>query len=67
VAVAFHEDTPLVLARAGEALRTRTDPEAVRRACRSAARRMVQAGFAVVMARAEAALARVAADVAGSS
>jgi uncharacterized protein len=51
VAVAFHEDTPLVLARAREALRTRADPEAVRRACRAAARRMVQAGFAVAMAR----------------
>jgi uncharacterized protein len=51
VAAAFHEDTPLVLARARDALRTRTDPEAVRRASRTAARRMVQGGFAVVMAR----------------
>jgi len=51
VAAAFHEDTPLVLARARETLRTRPDPEAVRRACRVAARRMVQAGFAVAMAR----------------
>jgi len=51
VAVAFHEDTPAVLARARGALRTRTDPEAVRRDCRVAARRMVQAGFAVAMAR----------------
>jgi uncharacterized protein len=51
VAAAFHEDTPAVLARAREALRTRPDPEAVRRACRIATRRMVQAGFAVAMAR----------------
>jgi uncharacterized protein len=51
VAAAFHEDTPAVLARAREALRTRTDPEAVRHDCRVAARRMVQAGFAVAMAR----------------
>jgi uncharacterized protein len=51
VAAAFHEDTPVVLARAREALRTRSDPEAVRRASRIAARRMVQGGFAVVMAR----------------
>jgi predicted nucleotidyltransferase len=51
VAAAFNEDTPAVLARAREALRTRPDPEAVRRACRTASKRMVQAGFAVVMAR----------------
>jgi uncharacterized protein len=51
VAAAFHEDTPAVLARARETLRARADPEAVRRACRVATRRMVQAGFAVVMAR----------------
>jgi uncharacterized protein len=51
VAAAFHEDTPAVLARAREALRVRADPEDVRRACRVATRRMVQAGFAVVMAR----------------
>jgi hypothetical protein len=51
VAAAFHEDTPAVLARARETLRTRPDPEAVRRACRIATKRMVQAGFAVVMAR----------------
>ena len=51
VAAAFHEDTPAVLARARETLRTRPDPEAVRRACRVATKRMVQAGFAVVMAR----------------
>jgi len=51
VAAAFHEDTPLVLARARETLRARADPEAVRRACRVAARRMVQAGVAVAMAR----------------
>jgi uncharacterized protein len=51
VAAAFNEDTPAVLARARETLRTRPDPEAVRRACRTASKRMVQAGFAVVMAR----------------
>ncbi len=51
VAVAFHRDTPLVLARARRALATSTDPEVVRRACRAASRRMVQAAFAVVMAR----------------
>jgi hypothetical protein len=51
VAAAFHEDTPLVLARARDTLRSRPDPEAVRRACRIASRRMVQAAFAVVMAR----------------
>jgi hypothetical protein len=50
-AAAFHEDTPAVLARAREALHTRADPEAVRAGCRVAARRMVQAGFAVAMAR----------------
>jgi hypothetical protein len=51
VAAAFHEDTPAVLARAREALRVRADPEDVRRAGRVATRRMVQAGFAVAMAR----------------
>jgi hypothetical protein len=51
VAAAFHEDTPAVLARAREALRARTDPDTVRRACRVASKRMVQAGFAVAMAR----------------
>ena len=51
VAAAFHEDTPAVLARAREALRLRADPEDVRRACRVATKRMVQAGFAVAMAR----------------
>jgi hypothetical protein len=40
-----------VLARARETLGTSTDPEAIRRACRMAARRMVQVAFAVVMAR----------------
>jgi uncharacterized protein len=51
VAVGFHTDTPQVLARARQVLADPTDAEAVRRACRSAARRMVQAAFAVVMAR----------------
>jgi hypothetical protein len=32
-------------------LATSTDPEAVRRACRMASKRMVQVAFAVVMAR----------------
>jgi hypothetical protein len=51
VAVGFHHDTPQVLARARRVLASSTDAEAVQRACRSAARRMVQAAFAVVMAR----------------
>jgi uncharacterized protein len=51
VAAAFHEDTPQVLARARQALSTSDDPEELRRAGRVATRRMVQAGFAVVMAR----------------
>jgi predicted nucleotidyltransferase len=51
VAAGFHDDTHAVLARARETLRTSTDPEAVRRASRMASRRMVQAAFAVVMAR----------------
>ena len=51
VAASFHEDTPQVLASARATLRTRPDREAVRRACRVATRRMMQAGFAVAMAR----------------
>jgi uncharacterized protein len=51
VAVGFHGDTARVLARARRELATSTDPLVVQRACRSASRRMVQAAFAVVMAR----------------
>jgi hypothetical protein len=51
VAAGFHADTHAVLARARETLRTSADPEVVRRACRTATRRMVQVAFAVVMAR----------------
>jgi uncharacterized protein len=51
VAVGFHRDTPEALARARRELATSTDPRAIQRACRSASRRMVQASFAVVMAR----------------
>jgi predicted nucleotidyltransferase len=51
VAAAFHADTPLVLARARRTIETSAGPEAVRRACRVAARRMVQGAFALVMAR----------------
>jgi predicted nucleotidyltransferase len=51
VAAGFHDDTHAVLARTRETLETSTDPEAIRRACRMAARRMVQVAFAVVMAR----------------
>jgi hypothetical protein len=51
VAAGFHADTHAVLARAREVLATSTDPEAVRRACRMASKRMVQVAFAVVMAR----------------
>ena len=51
VAIGFHGDTPQVLARARQVLANPTDPEAVRRACRMASRRMVQGAFAVVMAR----------------
>lgn len=50
VALGFHGDTPEVLARARRVLADRADAEAVRRACRVASRRMVQAAFAVVMA-----------------
>src|SRR6266568_547448 len=51
VAAGFHRDTPAVLARARSELAGSTDPEVIRRACRVASRRMVQAAFAVVMAR----------------
>jgi hypothetical protein len=51
VAVGFHRDSPELLARARRELATATDPRVVQRACRSASRRMVQAAFAVVMAR----------------
>jgi hypothetical protein len=51
VAAAFHRDTPEILARARRELATSTDPEVLRHACRIASRRMVQAAFAVVMAR----------------
>jgi hypothetical protein len=51
VAAGFHRDTPAVLARARAALGSATDPQALGRACRVASRRMVQAAFAVVMAR----------------
>jgi uncharacterized protein len=51
VAIGFHHDTPQVLARARRVLANPTDAEAVWHACRVASRRMVQAAFAVVMAR----------------
>jgi uncharacterized protein len=51
VALGFHGDTPEVFARARRTLANPDDAEAVRRACRMASRRMVQAAFAVVMAR----------------
>jgi len=51
VATGFHRDTHAVLARARSELAGSTDPEVIRRACRVASRRMVQAAFAVVMAR----------------
>jgi uncharacterized protein len=51
VALGFHGDTPQVFARARRTLANPDDAEAVRRACRTASRRMVQAAFAVVMAR----------------
>jgi uncharacterized protein len=51
VAAGFHDDTHAVLARARQTLGTSTDPEVIRRVCRMASKRMVQAAFAVVMAR----------------
>lgn len=51
VAAGFHGDTPAALARARAVLGSATDPDARQRACRVASRRMVQAAFAVVMAR----------------
>jgi predicted nucleotidyltransferase len=51
VAAGFHRNTPAVLARTRAELSTATDPDVIRRACRLASRRMVQAAFAVVMAR----------------
>lgn len=51
VAAGFHRDTPAVLARARAELGGSTDQQVLRRACRVASRRMVQAAFAVVMAR----------------
>lgn len=51
VAAGFHRDTHSALARARNELGGSTDPAVVQRACRVASRRMVQAAFAVVMAR----------------
>ena len=51
VAAGFHDDTHTVLARARQTLAASSDPEVIRRVCRMASRRMVQLGFAVVMAR----------------
>lgn len=51
VAAGFHADTPVVLALARKELAGSTDPQVLRRACRVASRRMVQAAFAVLMAR----------------
>jgi uncharacterized protein len=51
VALGFHGDPPQVFARARRELAASTDPVVVQRACRAASRRMVQAAFAVVMAR----------------
>jgi uncharacterized protein len=51
VAAGFHDDAHAVFARARETLATSTDPEAIRRACRMASKKMVQVAFAVVMAR----------------
>lgn len=51
IAAGFHQDTPAVLARARAALSSATDPDVLQRTCRAASRRMVQAAFAIVMAR----------------
>jgi hypothetical protein len=52
VAAGFHADTHAVFARARETLAAAsTDPEVIRRVCRMASKKMVQVGFAVVMAR----------------
>jgi uncharacterized protein len=51
LAVGFHADVHQVFARAREELRGSADPAVIRSACRVASRRMVQAGFAVAMAR----------------
>ena len=51
VAAGFHDDTHTVLARARQTLAASSDPEVIRRVCRMTSRRMVQLGFAVVMAR----------------
>jgi hypothetical protein len=51
VAAGFHRDTALLLARARRELAGSTDAEVIRHACRVGSRRMVQAAFAVVMAR----------------
>jgi uncharacterized protein len=51
VAAGFHDDTRAAFARARETLGTSTDPEVIRRVCRTTSRRMVQVAFAVVMAR----------------
>src|SRR4029453_12341761 len=50
VAAGFHDDTRAAFARARETLGTSTDPEVIRRVCRTTSRRMVQVAFAVVMA-----------------
>jgi hypothetical protein len=51
VAAGFHDDSRAAFARARATLGTSTDPEVIRRVCRTTSRRMVQVAFAVVMAR----------------